>query len=105
MLDGAIGVFCGALLGGYLAGALPHLLALLPESWQLEHSVVLIFATSALLRVGSAAWFIPRSRELRVRQRPDLLKVVYRVARFTPGAGVVLDWLTVTRKNHVDDPD
>jgi MFS family permease len=101
----AIGVFCGALLGGYLAGALPHLLALLPESWQLEHSVVLIFATSALLRVGIAAWFIPRSRELRVRQRPDLLRVVYRVARFTPGAGVVLDWLTVTRKNREDDHD
>jgi len=36
--------------------------------------------------------------ELRVRHRPDLLQVVYRVARFTPGAGVVLDWLTVTRK-------
>jgi hypothetical protein len=40
-----------------------------------------------------------------VRQRPDLLKVVYRVARFTPGAGVVLDWLTVTRKNREDDHD
>ena len=55
-------------------------------------------ATSSALRVGIAAWFIPRSVELRVRQRPDLLQVVYRVARFTPGAGVVLDWLTVTRK-------
>ncbi len=95
----AVGVFCGALLGGYLASALPHLVALLPESWQLEHSVVLIFATSSLLRVGIAAWFIPRSVELRVRHRPDLLQVVYRVARFTPGAGIVLDWLTVTRKN------
>jgi MFS family permease len=95
----AIGVFFGALLGGYLASALPHLLALLPASWQLEHSVVLIFATSSLLRVGIAAWFIPRSQELRVRQRPDLLKVVYRITRFTPGAGVVLDWLTVTRKS------
>jgi MFS family permease len=95
----AIGVFCGALLGGYLASALPHLVALLPRSWQLEHSVILIFATSSLLRVGIAAWFIPRSVELRVRHRPDLLQVVYRVARFTPGAGVVLDWLTVTRKD------
>ena len=94
----AIGVFFGALLGGYLASALPHLVDLLPESWQLEHSVILIFATSSLLRAGIAAWFLPRSVELRVRHRPDLLKVVYRVARFTPGAGVVLDWLTVTRK-------
>lgn len=95
----AVAVFCGSLVGGYLASALPHLVAQLPESWRLEHSVVLIFATSSLLRVGIAAWFIPRSVELRVRQRPDLLQVVYRVARFTPGAGVVLDWLTVTRKS------
>lgn len=94
----AIGVFCGALLGGYLASVLPGLLAQLPPGWQLQHPVVLIFATSSALRVGIAAWFIPRSVELRVRQRPDLLQVVYRVARFTPGAGVVLDWLTVTRK-------
>ncbi len=45
-----------------------------------------------------AAWFIPRSVELRVRQHPGLLRVVYRISRFTPGAGVVLDWLTVTRR-------
>ena len=92
-------MFFGALLGGYLASALPALMALLPEAWRLEHSVVLIFATSSLFRVGIAAWFIPRSVELRVRHRPDLLHVVYRVARFTPGAGIVLDWLTVTRKS------
>lgn len=91
-------LFFGALLGGYLASALPDLVTQLPQRWQVEHSVVLIFATSALLRVGIVVWFIPRSVELRVRRRPDLLQVVYRVARFTPGAGVVLDWLTVTRK-------
>jgi len=94
----AVGVFTGALLGGYLASALPRLVAALPPALQLEHSVVLIFACSSLLRVAIASWFIPRSVELRVRHRPDLLQVVYRVARFTPGAGVVLDWLTVTRK-------
>ena len=91
-------MFCGALLGGYFASALPSLVALLPQSWQPDHPVILIFATSAVLRVCIAAWFIPRSVELRVRHHPDLLQVVYRVARFTPGAGIVLDWLTVTRK-------
>jgi len=94
----AIGVFIGALLGGYLASAVPHVLELLPEGWQMDHPVVLLFGLSGLLRLGIAAWFIPRSVELRVRHRPDLLKVVYRVSRFTPGAGIVLDWLTVTRR-------
>lgn len=95
---GAVGVFFGALLGGYLASALPGLLSHLPGEWQPDHSVVMIFAVSALLRLFIVTWFIPRSVELRVRQHPDLLKVVYRISRFTPGAGVVLDWLTVTRK-------
>jgi len=94
----AVGVFCGALLGGYLAGAMPGLMEQLPEGWRLQYPVVTIFALSGLLRLGIAAWFIPRSQELRVRQRPDLLQVIYRISRFTPGAGVVLDWLTVTRR-------
>jgi MFS family permease len=95
---GAVGIFAGALLGGYLATALPGMVLWLPEGWQPLHSVVLIFLVSALLRLAIVAWFIPRSVELRVRQRPDLLQVVYRISRFTPGAGIVLDWLTVTRK-------
>ncbi|MFV8818427.1 MFS transporter [Haliea sp. E17] len=94
----ALGVFLGALAGGYLSSALPQLAALLPAGWQPEYPIVGLFALSALLRLGIIAWFIPRSRELRVRQRPSLLKVIYRVSRFTPGAGVVLDWLTVVRK-------
>jgi MFS family permease len=95
---GALGIFSGALAGGYLAGAMPELALYLPPGWSPTHPVVLIFAVSALLRLVVAAWFLPRSVELRVRHRPDLLKVVYRISRFTPGAGVVLDWLTVTRK-------
>ncbi len=94
----AVGVFCGALAGGYLSSALPGLADLLPEGWQPEFPIVGLFALSAFMRLCIIVWFIPRSRELRVRQRPSLLKVVYRVSRFTPGAGVVLDWLTVARR-------
>ena len=95
---GAVGIFCGALFGGYLAGHLAEFATWLPASWQPLHPVVLIFLVSGLLRGIILAWFIPRSVELRVRQHPDLLQVVYRISRFTPGAGIVLDWLTVTRK-------
>lgn len=102
----AFGVFCGALLGGYLASELPQLVAYLPDSWQPVHSVVLLFALSSVLRLAMAAWFIPRSKELRVRHRPDPLKVIYRISRFTSGAGIVLDWLTVakTRRGDRDNP-
>jgi len=99
---GAFGVFCGALFGGYLAGNLDYLLGFLPEGWAPTHSVIIIFGISSLLRAGMAAWFIPRSVELRVRHHPGLLQVVYRISRFTPGAGIVLDWLTITRKRDDD---
>jgi MFS family permease len=101
----ALGVFLGALLGGYLATHLGEIQTWLPRDWQPAHSVVLIFVLSGLLRLGIVSWFIPRSEELRVRRRPDILQVVYRVSRFTPGAGVVLDWLTVTRKDRDTPPD
>jgi MFS family permease len=101
----ALGVFVGALLGGYLATHLGEIQTWLPRDWQPAHSVVLIFVLSGLLRLGIVSWFIPRSEELRVRRRPDILQVVYRISRFTPGAGVVLDWLTVTRKDRDTPPD
>ncbi len=95
----AAGVFCGALLGGYLASNLPAMVTVLPEGWIPEHPIVFLFGLSAALRGMIVAWFIPRSVELRIRHKPSLLHVVYRISRFTPGAGVVLDWLTVTRKD------
>ena len=94
----ALGVFAGALCGGYLATVLPDLNGLLPESWQLQHPIIVLFALSALIRAAFASWFIPRSRELRIRHHPSVLQVIYRISRFTPGAGVVLDWLTVTKQ-------
>ena len=100
---GALGVFFGALAGAYIATSLPTLVDLLPGEYSLQHPVLVIFALSAVLRLVIVAWFIPRSRELRVRHRPDLLRVIYRVSRFTPGAGIVLDWLTVARKQRDED--
>jgi MFS family permease len=93
----AVGIFCGALLGGLLARHLDELLPLLPPAIAPTHAILLIMLVSSLLRLLIVAWFIPHSEELRVRRRPELLRVVYRISRFTPGAGVVLDWLTVTR--------
>lgn len=95
---GALGVFFGALAGGYIATALPAIVTWLPGDYSLQYPVLMIFGLSAVLRLLIVIWFIPHSRELRVRHRPDVLRVIYRVSRFTPGAGIVLDWLTVARK-------
>ncbi|MDP5069315.1 MAG: hypothetical protein NWQ45_00295, partial [Congregibacter sp.] len=88
----------GALSGGYIAGHLDEFMSWIPQNLMPEHTIVIIFAVSSVLRLFIVAWFIPHSKELRVRRRPDLLRVIYRISRFTPGAGIVVDWLTVTRR-------
>lgn len=90
-------VFFGAISGGYLATAAPAILERLPMlNW--GSSLFLVFATSGLLRLLITLWFIPRAVEPRVRRRPELLEIVLRVSRFNSISGVVLDWLTVTKK-------
>lgn len=97
---GATLVFAGALFGGYLAVAAPAIREHLP--FELGSAIFVVFICSALLRSLVALWFIPRAVEPRVRQHPQLLKVIYRVARFNAISGMVLDWLTVTSRK--DDP-
>lgn len=93
-------MFAGALFGGYLAVAAPAIREHLP--FELGSAIFVVFICSALLRSLVALWFIPRAVEPRVRQHPQLLKVIYRVARFNAISGMVLDWLTVTSRK--DDP-
>jgi len=95
---GASGIFLGALTGGFLATVMAKYAAALPDMLEPTHPVVLIFLCSACLRLAIVCWFIPHLKELRVREHPGVMQIIYRVSRFTPGAGVVLDWLTVSRK-------
>lgn len=91
-------IFIGALAGGFIATAAPGLVQLLNIDTLLRSPLYVVFVTSAILRMSVTLWFIPRSVEPRIRRRPQMLQVVYRVARLNALSGVVLDWLTVTRK-------
>lgn len=91
-------VFCGALAGGHLAAAAPALAQWLPTELQPSSPLFLVFLCSAVFRLMIALWFIPRAVEPDLRQRPQLLELVLRVSRFNAISGVVLDWLTVTKK-------
>lgn len=94
----ASAVFIGALAGGLLASAAPDLLQRLDMSDLLRSPLYLVFITTAILRMSVTLWFIPRAVEPRVRRHPQMLQIVYRIARLNALSGVVLDWLTVTRK-------
>jgi len=91
-------VFVGGLAGGFLAAYAPRLVVLMPDALAPSSPLFLVFAASAALRVLVIAWFIPRAQEPQVRRRPDSLKLIYRISKFSALSGISLDWLTVTHK-------
>ncbi len=96
----AAAVFCGGIAGGYLASIAPWLASWLP--FETGSALFIVFLTSGLLRAAVLLWFIPRAEEPHVRTRPQLMRIIYRIARYNAISGVVLDWLTVTEK---DEPE
>jgi len=89
-------VFIGAITGGWLASVAPDIQTSL--NLPLYSPLFLVFLFSGLLRAGVLIWFIPHAEEPDIRTRPQLLKLIFRIARFNAVSGVVLDWLTVTEK-------
>ena len=92
-------VFCGGLTGGYLVRHTPEIAASISEYWQPRSTLYIVFITSAALRTFVALGFLPRLHETQIRKRPKVLEVIFRVARFNAISGVVIDWLSVTRKD------
>lgn len=93
----AIFVFFGALAGGVIAFQADSWIKTLDWAW-LSHAVFVVFIASSCLRTLVAFWFVPRLIEPHVRPRPKLLQLVLRVRGFNAISGLVLDWLTVTRR-------
>jgi MFS family permease len=98
-LQSAIGsllILVGALIGGWVATHTDSVIAILP--FTLTHAVFAVFICSATFRIMVALWFLPRLEEPRVRHRPHLLDLVFRIARFSTISGLVFDWLTVVKR-------
>lgn len=93
---GAVCIFLGALFGGWVASRTDDILPALP--FQLTYGVFVVFICSSVFRTAIALWFLPRLEEPRVRNRPRILSLVFRVARFSTVSGLVLDWLTVVKR-------
>jgi len=94
----AAAVFVGALLGGFIATGAPVLVEAIPFLEGMRSPLFIVFVASFALRVAVAVWFIPRAAEPRVRKRPKVLQIIYRVSRFSAISGIALDWLSVTRR-------
>jgi hypothetical protein len=93
-----LAVFAGAMLGGVVAANLPETLALGGVEITFTNSLYGIFALSSLLRFGVALWFTPRVAEIRLSDSATVNQVIYRLARFNPVTGVVMDFIGAVRR-------
>lgn len=89
-------VFFGSVAGGYIAQQAPALNDMLPLPF--ASALFIVFLVSGLARFAVLLWFIPRAEEPHIRTRPQLLKIIFRIARYNSISGVQLDYLTVTEK-------
>jgi Major Facilitator Superfamily len=93
----AAAVFAGAITGGYLADVLPTAVAFFGTELAWNHNLFGVFAVSSISRLAVTLWFIPHMHELRLRRKTSIKSLIFRVARFTPITGVVMDWVGIAR--------
>lgn len=87
----AIGIFCGALFGGYLGLVLPAQLEIFGLTWAWVSPLLGVFALSAIARVLVLLVLLPKIREVR-RVRPiSFTDVIFRVTRVSALAGLMFD--------------
>lgn len=94
----ALAIFVGAVSGGYLIQWLPESFSFAGMFVQIERPVAVIFLLSTLLRIAIALWYLPKAPELRVSERGRVRDLAFRIARFTPMSGVVIDVVNRRRR-------
>jgi MFS family permease len=99
----AVLVFIGSLLGGIIASYAEVFNEWSGLSSWLSSGLFLVFICSSIGRLAVFFYFIPNLQDTGLRQRPKMLALVLRVARFNAISGVNFDWLTVIKKKNNKD--
>jgi hypothetical protein len=87
---------------GFLRHA-PEIADAMVEVWKPGSHLFVVFVATSILRSTVVAFFMPRLTEPKIRNRPKLLDVIFRIARISSVSGVSLDWMSVTRKKPTDE--
>ncbi|MGH8503324.1 MAG: MFS transporter [Gammaproteobacteria bacterium] len=88
----SIGIFAGALLGGYMATHLPDSgVTTAGVSLHWEFALLAVFGVSALARLAVAGIFLPRLKEIRQVRELSISTLVFRVTRVHALSGLMFD--------------
>jgi len=99
-----IGMFLGAMLGGYLGMTLPKEATLFGHHFTWHSALLGIFLLSSVARMLVALIFIPLLREVREVPSLSTSSIIFRIARFNALAGLVFDiLLPKKRRDGIND--
>ena len=90
----SIGVFFGALLGGWLGTVMADHYTLLQLDILLRSPLYNIFILSFVLRLTTMLFFIPGIREMRKVRSMPMRRLVFRVIAFKPLSGLIFEIIT-----------
>ena len=94
----SIGVFIGALVGGYLGTVMPDKYVLFGYELNFISELYNIFLLSFILRLIVSFLLIPRLRETRRVKPVTVRRLIFRVVRFNPLSGLNFEVISSRRK-------
>jgi len=98
----ALAVFLGAVIGGYLGTHLPKQVTLFGHTYEWLSALYGVMVISTLVRIGVAAGFLPRIREVRQVRRMSVPGLIFRVTR-NPASGLIFEIVGTLRRRRTDD--
>jgi len=93
-----IGVFLGALLGGYLGASLPQSMVIAGQTFQWHSALLGVFLISACVRLLVALLFLHRLQEVRDVRPMTATQLIFRATRFNALFGMVYDVIAATKR-------
>lgn len=101
----SVGVFCGAMLGGWAGTHLPREIMLAGERYEWFSVLYGVFLLSGIARLVVGALFLRHLEDMRpVKRRPRNAGLIFRIARFQSLSGVIFDVVGVKKKEEREAP-
>lgn len=94
----SIGVFAGALLGGYLGTVLPSSYVVFGHEIHFVSQLYNLFLLSFGFRLVTSLLLIPRLKEIRRVKPVSVRRLVFRVVRFNPLTGLIFEVISSRKK-------
>lgn len=99
-----VGIFAGAILGGYLGFVLPSQAEFFGATYSWLSPLYGVFVVSTIVRAAVVMWLVPKLREVRNVRQISIPQVIFRVTRINALAGVFFD-IVGTRPRQTENSD